>query len=125
MKLPKKKTTAEWIELVDKNIENLAHRHYELGEVIEHILGHTSTDLDEELLLLKSYHYITYLNHYITSLVTDPKVGIPSEVLVSFTEDAMKMAEKELDVDFETNGKSIKEEYLDPEDRVTQRGGDA
>lgn len=125
MKLPKKKTVSEWNDLMGKEIENFAHRHLEFQEVMEHVLEHTTTDIDPELHLLKNFHYLQYIYHYYLSIVTDPNVGIPSEVVDVFVENAVNLAETALDDNFGTRGKSIKQEYLDPEDRVTQKGGDA
>lgn len=125
MKLPKKRNLDEWLDLIGKNTENLSWRHHEMVEGLDHLFETTSTELDEDLLFMKNFHIVTLLHHYYTSIATDPGLSIPSEVLEEFVKNAVDTAEDLLDEQFGTKGKSINNEYLDPDDRVTQKGGDA
>lgn len=113
-----------WHELIQSEAEPWSQRLAEIDELVREALFNETDGLNKDLVILSAYFYTTYLNHYVESLVTDVRANIPTELLAQYAAIAEELAETAIKSTV-GNGLDGDPELLDPEDRITMKGGDA
>jgi hypothetical protein len=124
-KFPKKMNLTEWHALIQEEAERWSARLADIDIQVRDTLFDVTPDLPTDLMMLSAFFYSSYLNHYMTSLVTDSRIGIPSELLAQYAEIASEVAEAAIEQTFGPQSTPLDPDMLDPEDRVNMPGGDA
>lgn len=115
----------EWYSLIKDQAENWGEQLGDIDAVVRGILFSKDGPLSQDLTLLSAYFYASYLNHYMNSIVTDPRVAIPSEILSQYLEISQEVAESAIKDTFGDINKPLDPTMLDAEDRINMPGGDA
>jgi len=124
-KIPKRMTAEEWFEIIKDNSTTWSEQLAVIDAQVRDALFTGSDDLPDDLMLLSAFFYASYLNHYITSLVTDSRVGMPAEILEQYVEISQEIAEKAVEETFGKQNVALSPDLLDPEDRINMPGGEA
>jgi len=124
-KFPKKMSLEEWYELIRNSSNNWSEQLAVIDAEVRDALFAPVDGLPSDLMLLSAFFYSAYLNHWITSLVTDSRVGIPADLLEQYIEIAQEVAEKSIEEAFGKQNTPLDLDLMDPEDRITMPGGDA
>lgn len=130
-KQPKRMTTEEWIQLLLDNQEQWKDRLAYVDEESRRIFfSSAGPPIDSNLQFVSVFFYITYMYNFVHALVSDPDIGVPEEVLEYHTELAVELAEaayadSAAHLRKTPNLLESDQKELDPELRITMKGGDA
>jgi len=130
-KQPKKMNAEEWIQLLLDNQEQWKDRLAYVDEESRRIFfSSAGPPIDSSLQFVSVFFYATYLYNFVHALVSDPDIGVPGEILEYHTELAVELAEAA----YADSAAHLKKtpnllesspDDLDPELRITMKGGDA
>lgn len=128
-KQPKKMTSEEWVQLLLDNQDAWKERLAYVDEEARRILfGSSGPPLDSNLQFASVYFYITYMYNFISSLVNDPDIGVPKEILEyhsELAEELAKSAYRDSTVHLKRKHSLLSENDIDPDLLVTMKKGDA
>ena len=128
-KQPKKMSTEEWIQLLLDNQDDWKDRLAYVDEEARRIFFSSSgPPLDSNLQFVSVYFYATYMFQFISSLVADPDIGVPKEILEYHSELAEELAQsayKDSTAHLKRKNKLLDGDDIDPELLVTMKKGDA
>lgn len=130
-KQPKKMNAEEWIQLLLDNQDQWKDRLAYVDEESRRIFfSSAGPPIDSSLQFVSAFFYATYLYNFIHALVSDPDIGIPEEILEYHTELAVELAEaayadSAAHLKRTPNLLESSPDDLDPELRITMKGGDA
>jgi hypothetical protein len=128
-KQPKKMSTEEWIQLLLDNQDAWKDRLAYVDEEARRIFFSSSgPPLDSNLQFVSVYFYATYMFNFISSLVADPDIGVPKEILEYHSELAEELAQsayKDSTSHLKRKQKLLDGDDIDPELLVTMKKGDA